>query len=114
MEYTVTPGNFATLPEAEQRKKVGAFLELLRAMTKPARITLARKVLRVPVGGSETGMPVLQVRLSSPEPLGRVLESLRYDSLKRELDRRRGEANGGAGGEASGAGADPDGDAGDA
>ena len=42
------------------------------------------------------------------------LESLRYDSLKRELDRRSGEANGGAGGEASGAGADPDGDAGDA
>ena len=77
--YTVTPGSFATLPEPEQRKKVGAFLELLRAMTGPARITLARKVLDVPVGGSRTGMPVLQVRISSGEPLGVALESLRYE-----------------------------------
>lgn len=79
MDYTVTPGNFATLPEAEQKKKIGAFLELLRALTRPARITLSRKMLVVPVGGSQTGMPVLQVRLSSPEPLGRVLDSLRYE-----------------------------------
>lgn len=79
MDYTVTPGNFATLPEPEQRKKVGAFLELLRALSKPACITLARKMLQVPVGGRKTGMPVLQVRVSSPEPLGRVLESLRYE-----------------------------------
>lgn len=77
--YTVTPGNFATLPEAEQKKKVGAFLELLRSMTGPARVTLSRKVLTVPVGGRQTGMPVLQVRVSSREPLGRALESLRYE-----------------------------------
>lgn len=77
--YTVTPGNFATLPEAEQKRKVGRFLGLLRAMTRPARLTLSRKTLSVPVGGSEKGMPVLQVRIASAEPLGAALESLRYE-----------------------------------
>lgn len=91
MDYTVTPGNFATLPEAEQKKKIGAFLELLRAMTRPARITLSRKILVVPVGGNQTGMPVLQVRLSSSEPLGRVLESLQYEYAE-DLGRTTGRA----------------------
>ena len=77
--YTVTPTNFVTLPESKQRKKIGQFFDLLRLIHKPIRIRLARKVLFVPIAGQQIGMPVLQLYISSMEPLNQILETLRYE-----------------------------------
>ncbi len=77
--YTVTPTNFVTLPEAGRRRKIGAFLDLLRMVRGPLRIRLTRKFLTVPVGGADAPMPVLQLYLSSTEPLNGMLEALRYE-----------------------------------
>ena len=77
--YTVTPTNFVTLPEAKQRKKIGEFFDMLRVIQKPIRIRLARKVLPVPVDGKTVGMPILQLYISSCEPLNRIFEILRYE-----------------------------------
>ena len=77
--YTVTPTNFVTLPEAKQQKKIGEFFDILRTIQKPIRIRLARKILAVPVDGQTVGMPILQIYVSSHEPLGGILDALRYE-----------------------------------
>ena len=77
--YTVTPTNFVTLPEAKQQKKIGEFFDILRTIQKPIRIRLARKILAVPVDGQIVGMPILQIYVSSHEPLGGILDALRYE-----------------------------------
>ena len=77
--YTVTPTNFVTLPEAKQRKKIGEFFDLLRIIQKPIRIRLTRKILPVPIDGQTVGMPILQLYVSSYEPLNRIFEMLRYE-----------------------------------
>jgi len=77
--YTVTPTNFVTLPEDKQRKRIGEFLDILRTIQKPIRIRLARKMLTVPVDGRMVGMPVLQIYVSSCEPLAAIFEALRYE-----------------------------------
>ena len=77
--YTVTPTNFVTLSEQGQKKKIGEFFDLLRVITKPIRIRLARKMLTVPVDGQMVGMPILQLYISSNEPLNRIFEALRYE-----------------------------------
>ena len=77
--YTVTPTNFVTLPEQKQRKKLGEFFDLLRVISKPIRIRLARKMLTIPVDGQMVGMPILQLYVSSGEPLNRIFDALRYE-----------------------------------
>ena len=77
--YTISPTNFVTLPEEAQKKKMGEFFDILRVARKPIRIRLARKILPVPVDGQSVGMPILQLYLSSEEPLNHVFESLRYE-----------------------------------
>ncbi len=77
--YTVTPTNFVTLPEEKQRKKLGEFFDLLRVIQKPIRIRLARKVLTIPVDGRMVGMPILQLYVSSMDPLNGIFEALRYE-----------------------------------
>ncbi len=77
--YTITPSNFVTLPEAKQRKKIGEFFDLLRVIQRPIKIRLTRKILPVPVDGRTVGMPILQLYISSHEPLNRILEALRYE-----------------------------------
>ena len=77
--YTVTPTNFVTLPEAKQRKKIGEFFDLLRVIQKPIRIKLSRKILDIPVDGQMVGMPILQLYISSNEPLHKIFEMLRYE-----------------------------------
>ena len=86
--YTVTPGNFVTLPEPKQRKKIGQFFDLLRVLQKPIKIRMARKILPVPVDGNTVGMPIPQLYLSSSEPLNRIFEALRYEYAA-DLDSRR-------------------------
>lgn len=68
-----------TLPEAEQQKRIGAFFDLLRALRGPIRLRLARKLLEVPVGGRQEGMPIMQLHVSSSMPLGPVLDALHYE-----------------------------------
>ena len=77
--YTVTPTNFVTLPEQKQRKKLGEFFDLLRVISKPIRIRLARKMLTIPVDGQMVGMPILQLYVSSGEPLNHIFDALRYE-----------------------------------
>lgn len=77
--YTVTPTNFVTLPQDKQRKKIGEFFDMLRVIQKPIKIRLARKILAVPIEGQVIGMPILQLYVSSNEPLNKIFETLRYE-----------------------------------
>jgi len=77
--YTITPTNFVTLPESKQCKKIGEFFDMLRIIQKPIQIRLARKILTVPIDGNMVGMPILQIYVSSNEPLGAIFDALRYE-----------------------------------
>ncbi len=52
---------------------------MLRVIQKPIRIRLARKILSVPIDGQVSGMPILQLYVSSNEPLNQIFEMLRYE-----------------------------------
>ncbi len=77
--YTIDPSNFHSLPEDRQKQRIGEFLDLLRSIEKPIRITFSRKSVPLMVGGRTEMRLVLQVLVASNEPLTGMLDTLMYE-----------------------------------
>ena len=77
--YTVDSSNFHSLPEEKQKQKMGEFLDLLRSIEKPMRITFTRKAVPLMIGGKSEIRQVLQVLVAAKEPLTRILDKLMYE-----------------------------------
>ena len=77
--YTVDSANFHSLPEDKQKQKMGGFLDLLRSIEKPIRITFTRKAVPLMIDGKSEIRQVLQVLIASREPLTGILDNLMYE-----------------------------------
>ena len=77
--YTITPTNFVTLPDEKQRKKLGEFFDILRVIEQEIHIIFSRKMLPVPIEGKMTDMPIIQIQISSKEPLDDVFDRLKFE-----------------------------------
>ena len=77
--YTVDPSNFHSLPEDKQKQKIGEFLDLLRSLEYPIRITFTRKAVPLMIDGKSDTRQVLQVLIASKEPLTGVFDTLMYE-----------------------------------
>ncbi|QLH07095.1 VirB4 family type IV secretion system protein [Nitrosopumilus ureiphilus] len=77
--YTVTATNFITLPEEKQVRKLGEFFDILRVIEKEIHIIFSRKMLPVPIEGVITDMPIIQIQMSSQEPLDDIFDRLKFE-----------------------------------
>ncbi len=77
--YTVTATNFITLPEEKQVRKLGEFFDILRVIEKRIHIIFSRKMLPVPIEGVITDMPIIQIQISSQEPLDDIFDRLKFE-----------------------------------
>ena len=77
--YTVTATNFITLPEEKQVRKLGEFFDILRVIEKEIHIIFSRKMLPVPIDGQMTDMPIIQIQISSGEPLDDIFDRLKFE-----------------------------------
>lgn len=77
--YTIDASNFHSLPPEKQKKRIGNFFDLLRSLEKQIRITFTRKAVPLMIDGRTEKRHVLQVRISSHEPLTGMLDRLLYE-----------------------------------
>ncbi len=79
--YSIIPTNFANLSETNQAEKLGKFFDILRVIQDKIKITLSRRDIVTIVEGHQVVMPVIQVHLESYEPLGDMLERLKFEYI---------------------------------
>lgn len=77
--YTITPTNFITLPLERQNAKLSEFFDILRALEKKIHVIFSRKMLSVPINGSMSEMPIIQIQISSIEPLDDIFDRLKFE-----------------------------------
>lgn len=75
----MTATNFVTLPEEKQIRKLGEFFDILRVIEKEIHVIFSRKMLPVPIEGQMTDMPIIQIQISSYEPLDDIFDRLKFE-----------------------------------